>query len=312
MKKAWRFITFILVLSIQTFALASAPLSQVLSTAPKEMVAELTTYIHVDAALILPDAENVTEIGTYVVAIPRDSRDVRDRSLTLSGTNSDKYSQLFGYKSDWFSDMPTDTLSFMSREAAVQIAADFLEEHDIANPSIYQTYAIRVAQIETLTAAMGVSNHGTSIAHFEKPGLQDEAYYVVLAPSFGGISALKVPDSYICINREGMVSAQVNSITGELIDFTPYAEILTPQEAIALFAEHFSEETRNIYVDKITLGYREDFSRLDLAALQTTYVPYWKIDYRIVAVTSPEPAGENAFYIPRALYIDVHDGSVIQ
>ena len=104
-----------------------------------------------------------------------------------------------------------------------------------------------------------------------------------------------------------MVAASVDHITGEIVDTAWYTDMLSAQDALDIFIDQYKEVLQNVYVDQIILGYAEDYSKLDYTKWQTSYVPYWKIIYRLEAVSS---TAINQLFIPKSMMINAIDGSI--
>lgn len=227
-----------------------------------------------------------------------------------AGKDAEKYQQLFGYHADWFKDMSRNELSFMTKEEARRLATDYLKNVNIVNPQPYDVYSAGISEIEAVTRKMTEGGHGKAISVFEEPTIENEAYYIVLKAAFDGIPSINTPDSYICINQNGVVAAFVSHITGAPVNVTWHSVMLSAPEALDVFIDQYAEVLQNVYVNQITLGYVEDYSRTDYTKFQTCYVPCWKISYDMEAFMSPELNKESEIVFPKTMIINALDGSI--
>lgn len=192
-----------------------------------------------------------------------------------------KYSQLFNYSSGWLEDTRPKNLPFMTMEEAAVKAQNLLAAWGLTQPRIVGVYALDIEDIMERNALMTQGSDSMGIDIFENPALENQAYYVVLNTLFEGEPVLDWEKSYICINQKGIAAMEIFlAAVGEEEKKSTHLDILSPWEALEVFAAEKEESGAYYILTGLTLGYKKDIKGED------TYSPHWLVEYQIDLIKS--------------------------
>lgn len=218
------------------------------------------------------------------------------------------YQQLFSFDSRIFAAKhPDEPLGFMTPQEARDAARSILERMKITNPVVAETYAMDMSEIKGVTEELTADTFHKAAA-FKTVSEEDEAYFVILRHMFDGIQTISPWESYICVNKNGVVAGKIKDCTRSVSQAFSRDTILSFDEAIKAFEEFHKGILHKIIVDHIWFGYGENLEKYDYALGTRTYELYWRFDYRVKPALSPV-AGDKAAEIRKSLYINAFDGT---
>ena len=211
-------------------------------------------------------------------------------SMEWMGENAAKYRQLLRYLYDNDLSLEPYPLDFMSPEEAVNLCKDILERMNLHSLTATAVYGLSGDALALYTDRMAADYSDMKLERFSQFSDHDAVYCVEFRSAFDdkttvGGAPFPLNDGAQClfvIREDGPVYIEMNKVIERFDSVTAQPIALSLEDALRLFCE--GKETAKSDADdyeitRIALGYGESVGDLAYANRQTTYVPYYQMNY---------------------------------
>lgn len=235
------------------------------------------------------------------------------------GENASKYHQLIQYIYDHDISLEQRALDFMSADEAVKLCGDILERMNLHYLTMAAVYGLSSDNLALYTERMAADYSDMKLECFAQATDHDAVYCVLFRsvfdalptvcdapfPSYGGAQCLFI------VREDGPVYMEISKVIESVDAVTEQPVAITLEDALKLFCkgkEVARSDADDYEITRIAYGYYELVgSDPAYANRQTTYVPYYQMDYLYTL-----HFGDQIKQIPCEILMNALDGAIIR
>lgn len=239
--------------------------------------------------------------------------------MVWEGDNASKYRQLLRYLYDHDISLDQRQLDFMSPAEAVSLCGDILEKMNLHHLTAAAVYGLSSDDLARYTDQMSADYSDMKLERFSQVTGHDAVYCIEFRTVFDTIPTVSnAPflsgdgaQGLFVIREDGPVYIEMHKVTERFDSITAQPIALALEDALRLFCagKDVSKSDADDYeITHISFGYFESVaSGSTNVNRQTTYVPYYQIDYLYKL-----HFGDQETQIPCEILINALDGTMIK